>query len=174
MNNTTTNNSSQTVNSKQPLQVVDWKIIKAGKKHYLNGKTLNDGEVLESIDEIDTEGLLCSRIKDGVRFKLVGPVGEKVTQLAAMALMGAPRSLLKMPKLPDGPETKMDIHLLRFIEQAERMAAILEDEALCLVGSTELHKRFKVAVTELCDALYEAIYSCKRSLPSSTIGLASA
>lgn len=155
MNNTTTNNSSQTVNSKQPMQVVDWKIIKAGKKYYLNGKTLNDGELLESIDEIDAEGLLCSRIKDGVRFKLVGPVGEKVTQLAAMALIGAPRSLLIIPKLPDGPETNADVLLLRFIEQAERMTAILEDEALCLAGSTELHKRFKMAVTGLCNALTE-------------------
>jgi len=153
MNNTTTSNSSQTVNSKHPLQVVDWKIIKAGKKHYLNGKTLNDGELLESIDEIDAEGLLCSRIKDGVSFKLVGPAGEKVTQLAVMALMGAPRSLLKMPKLPDGPETSADIHLLRFIEQAERMTEVLEDEALCLAGSTELHKRFKVAVVRLERAL---------------------
>lgn len=155
MNNMTTSNSFPTANSKQPLQVVDWKIIKAGNKHYLNGNTLNDGEVLESIDEIDAEGLLCRRIKDGVSFKLVGPAGEKVTQLAAIALIGAPRSLLKMPKLPDAPETSADVHLLRFIEQAERMTTILEDEALCLAGSPELHKRFKVAVTELCNAIDE-------------------
>lgn len=155
MNNMTTSNSFPTANSKQPLQVVDWKIIKAGNKHYLNGNTLNDGEVLEFIDEIDAEGRLCSRIKDGVSFRLVGPASEKVTQLAALALMGAPRSLLKMPKLPDGPETSADVHLLRFIEQAERMTAILEDEALCLAGSTALHKRFKIAVTGLCNALDE-------------------